>query len=55
MDFYDLMSTENKCARAKWAQKIGVSTSGYYAWLNERKRRQADDETPPGKSHSSDQ
>ncbi len=46
-DFYDLMNTE--CARAKWAEKLGVSTSGYYAWLNERKRRQVDDDTRRGK------
>jgi putative transposase len=48
-DFYDLMNTEIKCARTKWAEKLGVSTSGYYAWLNERKRRQADDDARRGK------
>lgn len=48
-EFYDLMNTETKCARAKWAEKLGVSTSGYYAWLNERKRRQVDDDTRRGK------
>lgn len=40
-DFYDLMSTETKYAKAKWAEKLGVSTSGYYAWLHGRERRQA--------------
>lgn len=45
MDFYDLMKTETKCARAKWAERLGVSTSGYYGWLHERKRRQADNNT----------
>lgn len=44
-DFYDLMNTETKCAKAKWAEKLGVSTSGFYNWLHERKRRQADDNT----------
>lgn len=39
-DFYDLMNTEPKYAKAKWAEKLGVSTSGFYTWLHERKRRQ---------------
>jgi putative transposase len=39
------MNTENKYARAKWAEKLGVSTSGYYAWLHGRKRRRAADDT----------
>lgn len=41
MDFYKLMNTETKYAKAKWAEKLGVSTSGYYTWLHERKCRQA--------------
>lgn len=24
----------------KWAEKLGVSTSGYYTWLQDRERRQ---------------
>lgn len=39
------MNTETKYARAKWAEKLGVSTSGFYAWLHGRKRRQETDET----------
>jgi len=44
-DFYELMNTETKYARAKWAEKLGVSTSGYYAWLHWRKRRRAADDS----------
>lgn len=34
------MRNETKYAKAKWAVKLGVSTSGFYAWLHDRKRRQ---------------
>lgn len=44
-DFYKLMNRKTKYARAQWADKLGVSASGYYAWRNERKHRQADDDT----------
>jgi putative transposase len=38
-DFYNLMNTESKYAKTKWAEKLGVSTSGFYTWLHERKQR----------------
>jgi hypothetical protein len=38
------MRNETKYAKAKWAEKLGVSTSGYYTWLHNRKQRQAVDE-----------
>ncbi|HHU23408.1 MAG TPA: IS3 family transposase [Clostridiales bacterium] len=38
------MNTETKYARAKWAEKLGVSTSGYYTWLHGRKRRRVADD-----------
>jgi len=44
IDFYDLMKNETKCAKAKWAEKLGVSKSGFYTWLHDRKRRQAADD-----------
>ncbi len=34
------MEEEAQYARAKWAEKLGVSVSGYYAWLQDRERRQ---------------
>jgi putative transposase len=34
------MERENRYAKTKWAKELGVSTSGYYTWLHERKRRQ---------------
>lgn len=34
------MEKETHYAKAKWAEKLGVSTSGYYAWLKDRNRRQ---------------
>jgi putative transposase len=34
------METEKQYAKAKWAEKLGVSTSGYYVWLQDRERRQ---------------
>jgi len=38
------MMNETKYAKAKWAEKLGVSTSGYYTWLHDRKQRQTADE-----------
>lgn len=38
------MNTETKYARAKWAEKLGVSTSGYYTWLHGCKRRRVADD-----------
>jgi len=38
------MINETKYAKAKWAEKLGVSTSGYYTWLHDRNQRQAADE-----------
>ena len=35
-----MMEKETHYAKAKWAKKLGVSTSGYYTWLQERDRRQ---------------
>lgn len=40
-DYYALIDADAKFARVKWAGKLGVSTSGYYTWLHDRKRRQA--------------
>lgn len=40
-DFYELMKNETKYAKMKWAEKLGVSTSGFYAWLHDRNRRKA--------------
>ncbi len=34
------MEQQDKYAKAKWAQFLGVSTSGYYTWLHERESRQ---------------
>jgi len=39
------MENEFKYAKTKWAEKLGVSTSGYYTWLNEREHRQEANET----------
>ena len=36
---------QNKYAKTKWARIIGVSTSGYYTWLQERESRQDKQET----------
>ena len=36
------MEKETHYARAKWADKLGVSVSGYYTWLQEREQRQKD-------------
>lgn len=35
-----MMEQETRYAKAKWAEKLGVSTSGYYDWLNSRDSRQ---------------
>lgn len=37
------MNEEPKYARMKWAKELGVSTSGYYTWLDERNRRKEAD------------
>jgi putative transposase len=34
------MEGDSRFARAKWAEKLGVSTSGYYEWLQNREHRQ---------------
>lgn len=39
------MNTEVPYAKRKWAEKLGVSTSGYYKWRYDRNRRQAVDDT----------
>lgn len=40
-DYYALMNSSSEYAKVKWAEQLGVSTSGYYTWLHDRKRRQA--------------
>ena len=35
------MNSNSEYAKVKWAEKLGVSTSGYYTWLRERTQRQA--------------
>lgn len=39
-----MVEDEPQYAKAKWAEKLGVSKSGYYTWLNERNQRQRADE-----------
>ena len=39
------MNTEAPYAKTKWAEKLGVSTSGYYKWCCDRYRRQNVDNT----------
>lgn len=34
------MEVQDTHAKAKWAQSLGVSKSGYYAWLETRDERQ---------------
>ena len=34
------VESQDKYAKAKWAEIMGVSTSGYYTWLHERESRQ---------------
>ena len=38
------MEMQEQYAKTKWAQILGVSTSGYYDWLNERALRQEKDD-----------
>ena len=33
------MKSETKYAKTKWAEKLGVSTSGFYAWQHDHNRR----------------
>ena len=33
------MEKVTQYSKAKWAKKLNVSTSGYYTWLHERKKR----------------
>jgi len=40
-DYDALMNSNSEYAKVKWAEKLGVSTSGYYTWLRERTQRQA--------------
>lgn len=40
VDCYSLMEKETHYAKAKWAEKLGVSASGYYNWRQEREERQ---------------
>jgi hypothetical protein len=35
------MEKQEQYAKAKWAETLGVSTSGYYDWLKERDERKA--------------
>jgi len=30
------MKDATQYAKTKWAEKLGVSTSGYYTWIHER-------------------
>ncbi|MCW4017805.1 MAG: IS3 family transposase, partial [Candidatus Bathyarchaeota archaeon] len=36
---YEFIEQQETHAKAKWAQQLGVSRSGYYTWLNEREKR----------------
>ena len=38
------MEQQDQYAKAKWAETLGVSTSGYYDWLKDREQRQERDE-----------
>lgn len=42
---YQLMAKQKKFAKAKWAEILGVSTSGYYTWLQEHESRKQKRET----------
>ena len=42
---YRFMEQQESHAKVKWAPIRGVSKSGYYAWLETRKERQARDQT----------
>jgi putative transposase len=39
------MAKQKKFAKAKWAEILGVSTSGYYTWLQEYESRKQKRET----------
>jgi putative transposase len=39
------MEQENRYAKAKWAKKLGVSTSGYYDWIRSREQRRSREQT----------
>ena len=39
------MEKQNRYSKAKWAKQLGVSTSGYYVWLQTRSARQERYET----------
>lgn len=39
------MEQENRCAKAKWAKQLGVSTSGYYDWIKDREQRRSREQT----------
>ena len=41
---YRFMEQQESHAKAKWAPIRGMSKSGYYAWLETRKERQARDQ-----------
>lgn len=38
------MEKEKQYAKTKWAEKLGISTSGYYTWLQERELRKKADQ-----------
>ena len=38
------MEQQERHAIAKWAKALGVSTSGYYAWIKNRGKRAARDQ-----------
>lgn len=43
------MENQDRYSKAKWARQLGVSTSGYYAWLQTRSARQERYETRKGR------
>lgn len=40
MEYYRFIEKQKKYAKAKWAEILGASTSGYYTWMQERETRQ---------------
>lgn len=40
MEYYRFIEKQKKYAKAKWAEILGVSTSAYYTWMQERESRQ---------------
>ena len=38
------MEDQERYSKVKWAETLGVSTSGYYTWIKERKRRKEREE-----------